>query len=390
MPSELALRYGVNPHQQPARVFMAQGDLPFTVRNGRPGFINLLDALNSWQLVRELAQALQMPAAASFKHVSPAGAAVATPLAEAERMACAVDDMALSALATAYARARGADRMSSFGDWVALSEPCDLATAELLRREVSDGIIAPGYEEGALQVLSRKRGGNYCILEIDPAYTPAELESRIVYGIHLEQRRNDAVIGPETFQDIVTLEKTLSADAIRDLTVATITLKYTQSNSVCLAHNGQVTGNGAGQQSRVHCTRLAASKSDLWFLRQHPVIEEFKFARGLSRADRNNAIDLYFGEDLSPAEERAWEAAFENVPPRLSSEARREWLDKVTGVALSSDAYFPFRDSIDRASRSGVRYVAQPGGSMRDADVVAACDEYGMVMARTGLRLFHH
>lgn len=299
MPSELALRYGVNPHQQPARVFMAQGDLPFTVRNGRPGYINLLDALNSWQLVRELAQALQMPAAASFKHVSPAGAAVATPLAEAERMACAVDDMALSALATAYARARGADRMSSFGDWVALSEPCDLATAELLRREVSDGIIAPGYEEGALQVLSRKRGGNYCILEIDPAYTPAELESRIVYGIHLEQRRNDAVIGPETFQDIVTLEKTLSADAIRDLTVATITLKYTQSNSVCLAHNGQVTGNGAGQQSRVHCTRLAASKSDLWFLRQHPVIEEFKFARGLSRADRNNAIDLYFGEDLA-------------------------------------------------------------------------------------------
>jgi len=298
--------------------------------------------------------------------------------------------MALSPLATAYARARGADRMSSFGDWVALSEPCDLSTAEFLRREVTDGIIAPGYDEGALQILSRKRGGNYCILEIDPSYVPDQIESRTVYGVHLEQRRNDAVIGPATFQDIVTRERPLSPEAIRDLTVATIALKYTQSNSVCLAYNGQVTGNGAGQQSRVHCTRLAATKSDLWFLRQHPVIEEFKFARGLSRADRNNAIDLFFGEDLSPAEERAWEAAFEVVPPRLSTQARREWLDQVTGVALSSDAYFPFRDSIDRASRSGVRYVAQPGGSMRDADVVAACDEYGMVMARTGLRLFHH
>ena len=390
MPAEMSLRYGVNPHQQPARVFVEQGDLPFVVRNGRPGYINLLDALNAWQLVKELSQALGMPAASSFKHVSPAGAAVATPLSAAERMACAVEDIELSPLAAAYARARGADRMSSFGDWVALSEPCDLATAELLRREVSDGIIAPGYEEGAVQVLSRKRGGAYCMLEIDPTYSPDEIETRVVYGIHLEQRRNDARIGPAAFEKIVSANRALPAEGLRDLIVATIALKYTQSNSVCLAHNGQVTGNGAGQQSRVHCTRLAAGKSDLWFLRQHPVINDFGFSRGLSRADRNNAIDLYFAEELSRAEQTAWETAFEVIPERLSPTARREWLDRVDGVALSSDAYFPFRDSIDRASRSGVRYVAQPGGSMRDQDVIAACDEYGMVMAQTGLRLFHH
>ena len=390
MPRELSLRYGVNPHQQPARVYMDEGELPFVVRNGRPGYINLLDALNSWQLVKELGAAMGLPAAASFKHVSPAGAAVGIPLSSAERQACAVEDMDLSPVATAYARARGADRMSSFGDWVALSAPCDLATAELLRREVSDGIIAPGYEPAAIKLLSRKRGGAYCMLEMNPDYAPAPTEARTVFGIQLEQRRNDALIGPATFADIVTANRALPPEGLRDLTVATITLKYTQSNSVCLAQNGQVTGNGAGQQSRVHCTRLAAAKSDLWFLRQHPVISEFRFAPSLSRADRNNAIDLYFAEELSPAENSAWEAAFEVVPPRLDSRARREWLDRVTGVALSSDAYFPFRDSIDRASRSGVRYVAQPGGSMRDEDVVAACDEYGMVMARTGLRLFHH
>ncbi|MFO7697533.1 MAG: phosphoribosylaminoimidazolecarboxamide formyltransferase [Anaerolineae bacterium] len=390
MPDELGLRYGINPHQQPARVYITEGDLPFIVRNGRPGYINLLDALNAWQLVKELSHALALPAAASFKHVSPAGAAVGTPLRTAERIACAVEDMELSPLATAYARARGADRMSSFGDWVALSEPCDLATAELLRREVSDGIIAPGYDEGAARLLSRKRGGAYCMLEIDPNYTPKEIESRVVYGIHLEQRRNDARIGPDLFGSIVTENRTLPPEGLRDLIVATLALKYTQSNSVCLAHNGQVTGNGAGQQSRVHCTRLAANKSDLWFLRQHPIVNDFQFAKGLSRADRNNAIDLFFSDELTRAEQTAWEAAFEVVPTRLSLAARREWLDGVDGVALSSDAYFPFRDSIDRASRSGVRYVAQPGGSMRDEDVVAACNEYGMLMAQTGLRLFHH
>ncbi|NLT72874.1 MAG: phosphoribosylaminoimidazolecarboxamide formyltransferase [Chloroflexi bacterium] len=390
MPVELSLRYGANPHQQPARVYVESDSLPFSVRNGRPGYINLLDALNAWQLVRELRSALSLPAAASFKHVSPAGAAVSIPLSEAERVACAVEDMELSPLAAAYARARGADRMSSFGDWVALSDPCDLSTAEILRREVSDGIIAPGYEPGALDILCQKRGGSYCVLEIDPQYAPEEIERRTVFGVTLEQRRNDARITPDTFANIVSMNREMPEEGLRDLIVATITLKYTQSNSVCLAHHGQVTGNGAGQQSRVHCTRLAADKSDLWFLRQHPVIQEFHFARGLSRADRNNAIDLYFAEALSPAEERAWEASFQKVPTRLDHAERRAWLNELRGVALSSDAYFPFRDSIDRASRSGVSCVAHPGGSKRDQDVIGACDEYHMVMAQTGLRLFHH
>lgn len=390
MPQEIALRYGANPHQKPARAYMPQGELPLEVRNGHPGYINLLDALNSWQLVRELAAALGLPAAASFKHVSPAGAAVATPLSAAEAAACFADDMALSPLATAYARARGADRMSSFGDWVALSEPCDLATAEFLRREVSDGIIAPGYAPEALQVLRAKRGGSYCVLEIDPTYEPAEIEMRQVFGVTLEQRRNDARIGPDLFENRVTRNKELPPEAMRDLTVATIALKYTQSNSVCLAHNGQVTGNGAGQQSRVHCTRLASDKSDLWFLRQHPAVQALPFRRGLSRADRNNAIDLFLMDELTPSEQAAWEACFARTPQRLTREERRAWLDEVRGVALSSDAFFPFRDSIDRAARSGVGYVAQPGGSVREEDIIAACDEYDMVMALTGLRLFHH
>ncbi|MGI6367100.1 MAG: phosphoribosylaminoimidazolecarboxamide formyltransferase [Anaerolineae bacterium] len=390
MPSELVLRYGLNPHQQPARAWMEGGDLPFVVRNGRPGFTNLLDALNSWQLVQELSRALGLPAAASFKHVSPAGAAVGLPLSPVERVSCAVEDLELSPLASAYARARGADRMSSFGDWVALSEPCDVATAELLRREVSDGVIAPGYETRALRILSRKRGGNYCVLEMDPGYVPEPVETRQVFGVRLEQRRNDAVIGPDTFSNLVSENRTLPQEGLRDLIVATLALKYTQSNSVCLAHNGQITGTGAGQQSRVHCTRLAADKSDLWFLRQHPEVQSLRFRAGISRADRNNAIDLYLNEDLSPAEELAWEAAFDVVPTRLSAAARREWLDALDGVALSSDAYFPFRDSLDRASRSGVRFVAQPGGSVRDEDVIAAGNSYGMLMAFTGLRLFHH
>ena len=390
MPQELELRYGANPHQKPARSFVSEGELPFIVRNGRPGYINLLDALNSWQLVRELSDALGLPAAASFKHMSPAGAAVAVPLSPVEQASCFADGLTLSPLATAYVRARGADRMSSFGDWAALSEPCDLPTAEFLRREVSDGIIAPGYEPEALEVLKGKRGGSYCVLEIDAAYRPRPDETRQVYGVSLQQRRNDATIGPELFDNVVTERKELSDDAKRDLIVATIALKYTQSNSVCLAHNGQVTGNGAGQQSRVHCTRLAAEKSDLWFLRQHPSVQVMQFRRGVSRADRNNAIDLFFIDDLTPAEQAMWEENFDIVPTRLLANERREWLDRIEGVALSSDAFFPFRDSIDRASRSGVSYVAQPGGSMRDEDIVAACDEYGMAMAITGLRLFHH
>jgi len=390
MVREMTLRYGMNPHQKPARVFVEEGELPFRVLNGTPGYINLLDALNSWQLVRELRKLLGMPAAASFKHVSPAGAAVAIPLNEAERKACFVDDLGLSPLATAYARARGADRMSSFGDWIALSEVCDVPTAQLIRREVSDGVIAPGYEPRALEILKKKRGGSYRILEIDPTFEPPEIERRQVFGVTLEQKRNLVLMGPERFQNVVTKAKELPDSALRDLIVASVALKYTQSNSICLAYNGQVTGVGAGQQSRVHCTRLAASKSDLWFLRQHPAVLEFKFAKGVSRAEKNNAIDLYFQEELSPAEEAAWEKAFAIVPKRLSREEKKAWLAQVKGVALSSDAYFPFRDSIDRAAQSGVSYVAQPGGSVNDKGVIAACDEYGMVMCFTGVRLFHH
>ena len=390
MPREIALRYGMNPHQKPARVFVEKGQLPFEVLSGSPGYINLLDALNAWQLVRDLSRLLGQPAAASFKHVSPAGAAVATPFSEAEKKACFVDDVELSPIATAYARARGADRMSSFGDWIALSETCDVSTAHLIRREVSDGIIAPDYDPKALAILRRKRGGSYRVLRIDPSYEPPEIESRQVFGLTLEQRRNAVALSADLFKNVVTKKKELSELALRDLIVASVALKYTQSNSVCFAHHGQVTGVGAGQQSRVHCTRLAASKSDLWFLRQHPVVFGFKFTTGLPRAERNNAIDVYFREDSTPAEQVAWEKAFEHVPTRLTAQEKRAWLDQVRGVALSSDAYFPFRDSIDRASRSGVGYVAQPGGSVKDESVIAACDEYGMVMSFTGVRLFHH
>lgn len=388
--NEMMLRYGMNPHQRPARVYVDEGALPFEVLSGSPGYINLLDALNAWQLVRELGQATGLPAAASFKHVSPAGAALGVPLSPAERAACFVEDLDLSPIATAYARARGADRMSSFGDWIALSEPCDEATARIIRREVSDGVIAPDYEPRALEMLRKKRDGSYRVLRIDRDHVPPELERRQVFGVTLEQRRNDAAITPDLFAERVTVRQDVPAEAMRDLLVATIALKYTQSNSVCFAHNGQVTGVGAGQQSRVHCTRLAASKSDLWFLRQHPVVLSLQFVEGLPRAQRNNAIDLFFVDDLSPAEQRAWEQSFAVVPERLSRQAKADWLARFSGVALSSDAYFPFRDSIDRAQRSGVGYVAQPGGSVNDEDVIAACNEYGMVMALTGLRLFHH
>jgi phosphoribosylaminoimidazolecarboxamide formyltransferase/IMP cyclohydrolase len=380
----------MNPHQKPARVLVDEGELPFEALSGSPGYINLLDALNSWQLVRELKQALGQPAAVSFKPVSPAGAAVAMPLSEAERKACFVEGMELSDLASAYARARGADRMSSFGDWVALSEPCDVPTARLVRREVSDGIIAPGYEPKALDILRQKRGGGYRVLRIDPDYEPPEMERRQVFGLTLEQRRNDAIVGRDWFKNVVTSKKTLSEAALRDLIVASVALKYTQSNSVCLAHNGQVTGAGAGQQSRVHCTRSAGAKSDLWFLRQHPSVLNFKFAKETSRAEKNNAIDVYFLDEIPPAEQSAWEKAFDTVPKRLTAKEKRAWLDQVAGVALSSDAFFPFRDSIDRAARSGVSYVAEPGGSVQDEGVIAACDEYGMVMCFTGIRLFHH
>jgi len=390
MPRELELRYGMNPHQKPARASVPQGQLPFEVLSGSPGYINLLDALNAWQLVRELSAALGKPAAASFKHVSPAGAAISRPLSDAEAKACFVDDVELSPIAAAYSRARGADRMSSFGDFVALSETCDEATARLIAREVSDGVIAPDYTGAALDILRAKRKGSYRVLQIDASYEPPAMEQKQVFGVTLEQLRNDATIDAGMFGEAVTRNKTIPESALEDLIVATVALKYTQSNSVCFAHNGQVTGNGAGQQSRVHCTRLAARKSDLWFLRQHPRVLGFQFVKGLPRAARNNAIDIYFLDVLTAAERADWEKCFEVVPTPLSAEERQAWLDQVQGVALSSDAFFPFRDSIDRASRSGVRYVAQPGGSVQDEGVTEACDEYGMVMCFTGTRLFHH
>ncbi len=388
--SELPLRYGCNPHQLPARVFMESGDLPIRVLNGSPGYINLLDALNSWQLVKELRQALDLPAAASFKHVSPAGAAVGVPLSETLKKIYFVDDMDLSPLGAAYARARGADRMSSFGDWAALSDTVDVTTARLLAREVSDGVIAPGYDDEALAVLKEKKGGKYNVVEIEPDWGPEEMESRQVFGVTFEQKRNDRAPGFDLLADVVTKNKELSDSARRDLVVAMVGLKYTQSNSVCYAFDGQLIGVGAGQQSRIHCTRLAGEKADRWFLRRHPTVLGFKYREGVRRVDRDNAIDQYFEDELTEGELERWAANFEQAPEKLSAEQKRQWLDKSSGVALASDAFFPFRDSIDRASRSGVRYIVQPGGAARDDVVIEACDEYGMVMAFSGLRLFHH
>lgn len=391
MAKELKLRYGMNPHQKNARLFVESGELPVEVLSGAPGFINVLDALNSWALVRDLKAALGLPAAASFKHVSPAGAAVAEPLSEAEAKAAFVDDLAdLSPLATAYARARGADRLSSFGDFAAFSETVDRSAAELLAREVSDGCIAPAYDADALEVLKGKRGGRYLVLRIDPDYEPPATDTRELFGLNLEQDRNTAVPGPETCENVVTQRTDLPESAVRDLVVGQVALKYTQSNSVAFAARGQAIGIGAGQQSRVHCTRLAGSKADTWWLRQHPRLLEATFAGGLSRAEMNNAIDQYLLEHPTPFEERAWREAFDPAPELLSPEERREWLDGLTDVALASDAFFPFRDSIDRAARSGVAYVVQPGGSERDDAVIDACDEHGMAMAFSGLRLFHH
>ncbi|HEY5957271.1 MAG TPA: phosphoribosylaminoimidazolecarboxamide formyltransferase [Polyangiaceae bacterium] len=387
---ELKLRYGCNPHQAPARVFVRDGELPLRVLSGSPGYINLLDALNAWQLVREMKLALGLPAAASFKHVSPAGAAVAVPMSEATQRVSFVADLELSPLATAYARARGADRLCSFGDWAALSDIVDVPTANILKREVSDGVIAPGYEPQALEILKAKRGGSYCVIEIDPKFSAPELENREIFGITFEQRRNTVVPGLEHLEKVVTANKTIPEAARRDLLLALITLKYTQSNSVCYAYEGQAIGIGAGQQSRIHCTRLAGSKADRWFLRHHPTVLDLPFKSELGRPERNNAIDLYLEEQLSPAEEKAWLECFTTAPRRLSTDEKRAWLRRQTGVSLASDAFFPFRDNIDRASQSGVSYISQPGGSVRDDIVIAAADEYQMVMALSGLRLFHH
>jgi len=388
--SQLSLRYGCNPHQAPARIYAESGALPIKVLNGSPGYINLLDALNSWQLVRELKQALGLPAAASFKHVSPAGAAVGTSLSDTLKKAYFVDDLELSPMATAYARARGADRVSSFGDWVALSDTVDMSAARLLRREVSHGIIAPGYDKEALTVLNKKFGGRYIVIEIDSDYQPRELETREVFGITFEQKRNSLPMSFDMLQKVVTRERELPDSAKRDLLVALVALKYTQSNSVCLALDGQVIGIGAGQQSRIHCTRLAASKADTWYLRQHPGVLGLPFRRGVRRPDRDNAIDQYLRDDLTPAEEDIWKALFEEVPRRLTPQEKREWLYSLTGVSLGSDGFIPFRDTIDRGQQSGVKYVVQPGGSLRDEEVIKACNEYGVVMAFSGVRLFHH
>lgn len=386
----LALKYGNNPNQTPAQLVFTEHSPSIEVLNGSLGYINGLDALNAWQLVRELKAALGLPAAASFKHVSPAGAAVAVPLSDILRKAYFVDDMDLSPLATAYARARGADRVSSFGDFVALSDVCDASTAALISREVSDGVIAPGYDEDALKILRDKRGGSYIVLRIDPSYEPPETETREVFGVTFQQKRNDARIDAGVLTNIVTKEKSLPESARRDLIVSLITLKYTQSNSVCFALDGQAIGVGAGQQSRVHCTRLAGGKADLWWLRQHPRVMELRFREGLNRAEKNNTIDGFVSDDLTAPEEAFLQSNLDGSFAKLTREEKADWLGKLTGVSLGSDAFFPFRDSIDRASRSGVKYIAQAGGSNRDDVVIAAADEYGMVMAMNGIRLFHH
>ncbi len=388
--NEIPLRYGSNPHQVPARVYRQDGALPIRILNGNPGYINLLDALNSWQLARELKDALKMPAAASFKHVSPAGAAVGIPLSDALRKSYFIDELELSPLATAYARARGADRLSSYGDWAALSDTVDKPTARLLSREVSDGVIAPGYEKEALDILKAKKGGRYPVIKIDADYKPEDMETRDVFGIRLEQKRNDLKINDDLVKNVVTKNKELSESARRDLIVATITLKYTQSNSISFAIDGQAIGVGAGQQSRVHCTRLAGDKADRWFLRQHPTVLGLQWRKGIGRPERNNTIDIYLQDRTTPLEQENLKITLEKVPPRFTPQEKSDWLGKLTGVSLSSDAFIPFRDTIDRAHQSGVKYVAQPGNSLRDEEVIKACDDYGMAMVFTGARFFHH
>ncbi|CAB1327659.1 unnamed protein product [Coregonus sp. 'balchen'] len=390
--SQLPLRYGMNPHQAPAQLYTLRPTLPLTVVNGSPGFINLCDALNAWQLVRELKSALGMPAATSFKHVSPAGAAVGVPLSEEEAKVCMVNDLLkdLTPLATAYARARGSDRMSSFGDFIAVSDVCDVPTAKIISREVSDGIIAPGYEEEALRILSKKKNGNYCVLQMDPAYEPDEPEVRVLFGLYLKQKRNGAVIDKELFSNIVS-KGALSEEAVRDLIVASIAVKYTQSNSVCYAKDGQVIGIGAGQQSRIHCTRLAGDKADNWWLRHHPRVLGMRFRCGVKRAEMANAIDQYVSGTIGEGPDLAvWKAMYEEVPEPLGEDEKRNWLSSLQAVALSSDAFFPFRDNVDRAKRSGVEYIAAPAGSTADEVVINACNEQGITLVHTNLRLFHH
>lgn len=388
---ELELKYGCNPNQKPAKIFMAEGELPVQVLNGRPGYINFLDALNGWQLVKELKRATGLPAATSFKHVSPAGAAVGLPLSDVLKKIYFVEGMELSPLACAYARARGADRMSSFGDYIALSDECDEATAKIISREVSDGIIAPGYTDAAFEILKKKKKGNYNIVKIDENYTPAPIEHKDVFGITFEQGRNELDINKDMFTNIVTQNKELPDSAKIDLAVAMITLKYTQSNSVCYVKDGQAIGIGAGQQSRIHCTRLAGNKADIWWLRQHEKVLGLQFVDGLGRADRDNAIDVYISDEHDDVlADGVWQTRFKVKPEVFTKEEQRRWLDKLTDVALGSDAFFPFGDNIERAHKSGVKYIAQPGGSIRDDNVIETCDKYGLVMAFTGIRLFHH
>ncbi|MCI6063992.1 phosphoribosylaminoimidazolecarboxamide formyltransferase [bacterium] len=390
---ELELKYGCNPNQKPSRIYMENGELPIKVLNGKPGYINFLDAFNGWQLVSELKKATGLPAATSFKHVSPAGAAVGLPLSEVERKIYWVDDMDVefTPLANAYIRARGADRMSSFGDFISLSDVCDKETALVIKREVSDGVIAPGYTDEALEILKAKKKGNYNVIEIDPDYVPAPIEHKEVFGITFEQGRNELVINEHFFDNIVTENKEIPDSAKMDLAISMITLKYTQSNSVCYVKGGQAIGIGAGQQSRIHCTRLAGSKADNWWLRQSPQVLGLQFLDKIGRADRDNAIDLYIGEDyMDVLADGAWENIFKVKPEVFTREEKRAWLDKNTDVALGSDAFFPFGDNVERAHKSGVKYIAQPGGSIRDDHVIATCNKYGIAMAFTGIRLFHH
>lgn len=391
---ELALKYGCNPNQKPSRIFMTEGELPIEVLNGRPGYINFLDALNSWQLVKELKEATGMPAAASFKHVSPAGAAIGLPLSDTLKKIYFVDDVniELSPLACAYARARGADRMSSYGDFVALSDTCDAATATLIKREVSDGVIAPGYTPEALEILKGKRKGTYNVISIDPQYVPEPIERKQVFGITFEQGRNEIELDdPALFANIPTKNKTFSDEAKRDLIISLITLKYTQSNSVCYVKDGQAIGIGAGQQSRIHCTRLAGNKADIWWLRQHPKVMDLPFIDGIRRADRDNTIDVYISDEHDDVlREGTWQQFFKEKPEVLTAEEKKEWIARNTDVALGSDAFFPFGDNIERAHKSGVRYIAQAGGSVRDDNVIETCDKYDIAMAFTGVRLFHH
>ena len=392
MANELLLKYGCNPNQKPSRIFMKDGgELPIEVLNGKPGYINFLDAFNSWQLVKELKEATGLPAAASFKHVSPAGAAVGLPLSDVEKKIYFVDDLELSPIASAYARARGADRMSSYGDWAALSDVCDKETATLLAREVSDGIIAPGYTDEALEILKTKRKGNYNVVKIDPDYKPAPVECKDVYGVTFEQGRNEVKIDEAMLSNVVTDNKNIPEDAKRDLLISLIALKYTQSNSVCYAKGGQVIGVGAGQQSRIHCTRLAGNKADIWFLRQHPKVLGLKFKEGIRRPDRDNTIDVYISDEyMDVLADGTWENLFAEKPEPLTREEKRAWLDTLTGVSLGSDAFFPFGDNIERAHKTGVQYIAEPGGSIRDDNVIETCNRYGIAMAFTGMRLFHH